>query len=197
MISPDSEIPLIFTSPLPSMLISFLSLIHIYNVLVGRHTWGDNLSDPLSKHGDPASYREFKNTKLYGRYKPTSFLDMLNAMERYKDFYLMTDSKSTDTPTVQKEFSTLVQTAKKAGKTEYLDRLIVQIYNENMYYTIKKIYPFKHFVYTTSVSYTHLDVYKRQQTINQYSVHSFPFSNAIILACKAHTCLSYRIDCHI
>ena len=119
------------------------------NVLVGRHTWGDNLSDPLSKHGDPASYREFKNTKLYGRYKPTSFLDMLNAMERYKDFYLMTDSKSTDTPTVQKEFSTLVQTAKKTGKTEYLDRLIVQIYNENMYYTIKKIYPFKHFVYTT------------------------------------------------
>ena len=119
------------------------------NILVGRHTWGNNLSDPLSKNGYPASYREFKNTKLCGRYKPTSFLDMLNAMERYKDFYLMTDSKSTDTVNVKKEFSVLVQTAKKAGKTEYLDRVIVQVYNESMYYTIKSIYPFKHFVYTT------------------------------------------------
>lgn len=86
------------------------------NILVGRHTWGNNLSDPLSKNGYPASYREFKNTKLCSRYKPTSFLDMLNAMERYKDFYLMTDSKSTDTVNVKKEFSVLVQTAKRLEK---------------------------------------------------------------------------------
>lgn len=119
------------------------------NILVGRHTWGLDLSDPLSKKGDAVSYSEFKNTKIYGRYKPTSFLDMLNAMDKYPDFYLMTDTKKHDVATVQKQFSNLVQVAKKSGKEKYLDRIIVQIYNEKMFSTIKKIYPFKHFVYTT------------------------------------------------
>lgn len=119
------------------------------NILVGRHKWGPNLSDPLSTKGDAVSYKEFKNTKLYGRYTPTSFLDMLNLMDKYSDFYLMTDTKNHDTATVKKQFSTLVQVAKKTGKEKYLDRIIVQIYDKNMFYTIKKIYPFKHFVYTT------------------------------------------------
>ena len=119
------------------------------NVLVGRHKWGPNLSDPLSTKGDAVSYKEFKNTKLYGRYTPTSFLDMLNLMDKYSDFYLMTDTKSHDTATVKRQFSTLVQVAKKTGKEKYLDRIIVQIYDKNMFYTVKKIYPFKHFVYTT------------------------------------------------
>lgn len=119
------------------------------NVLVGRHKWGVTLSDPLSNKGSAVNYRTFKNTKLYGRYTPTSFLDMLNLMDKYPDFYLMTDSKYHDKTRVTKQFSILVQTAKKAGKEKYLDRLVIQIYNEQMYYIIKNIYPFKHFVYTT------------------------------------------------
>lgn len=119
------------------------------NVLVGRHKWGPNLSDPLSDKGDAVSYRTFKSTKLYGKYTPTSFLDMLNLMQKYPDFYLMTDTKKPNVSTIKQQFSVLVQTAKKAGKEEYLDRLIIQIYNEKMFYAIKSIYPFKHFVYTT------------------------------------------------
>ena len=66
------------------------------NVAIGKHQWGRKLSDPTSKKGDPVSYRKFKNTKIYGKYTPTSFLDVLNLMEKYPDFYLMTDSKSTE-----------------------------------------------------------------------------------------------------
>ena len=65
------------------------------NVAIGKHQWGRKLSDPTSKKGDPVSYRKFKNTKIYGKYTPTSFLDVLNLMEKYPDVYLMTDSKST------------------------------------------------------------------------------------------------------
>lgn len=64
------------------------------NVAIGKHQWGRKLSDPTSKKGDPVSYRKFKNTKIYGKYTPTSFLDVLNLMEKYPDFYLMTDSKA-------------------------------------------------------------------------------------------------------
>ena len=72
------------------------------NVAIGKHQWGWKLSDPTSKKGDPVSYRKFKNTKIYGKYTPTSFLDVLNLMEKYPDFYLMTDSKSTEPADVKK-----------------------------------------------------------------------------------------------
>ena len=97
------------------------------NVAIGKHQWGRKLSDPTSKKGDPVSYRKFKNTKIYGKYTPTSFLDVLNLMEKYPDFYLMTDSKSTEPADAKKEFNVLVQTAKKVGKEDLLDRVIVQV----------------------------------------------------------------------
>ena len=83
-------------------------------------TNGLETSDPTSKKGDPVSYRKFKNTKIYGKYTPTSFLDVLNLMEKYPDFYLMTDSKSTEPADAKKEFNVLVQTAKKVGKEDLL-----------------------------------------------------------------------------
>lgn len=119
------------------------------NVAVGKHRWGWNLSDPTTKRGEAVSYQEFKNTKIYGKYTPTSFLDVLNLMEKYPDFYLMTDSKSTKPAAAKKEFQILVQTAKKVGKEDLLDRIIVQIYNQDMYYAVKSVYPFKNFIYTT------------------------------------------------
>ena len=119
------------------------------NVAIGKHQWGWKLSDPTSKKGDPVSYRKFKNTKIYGKYTPTSFLDVLNLMEKYPDFYLMTDSKSTEPADAKKEFNVLVQTAKKVGKEDLLDRVIVQVYNQRMYWAVKSMHPFKHFVYTT------------------------------------------------
>ncbi len=119
------------------------------NVLIGKHQWGWKLSDPTTKKGDPVSYQKFKNTKIYGKYTPTSLLDMLNIMGQYKDFYLMTDSKGNEIAEVKKEFTILVQTAKNAKKEYLLDRMIIQIYNQQMFQAVKQIYPFKHFVYTT------------------------------------------------
>ena len=119
------------------------------NIPVGRHKWGPNLSDPLSKGGYAVSYHTFKQIPLYGRYTPTAFLDILNLMQKYPDFYLMTDTKGSKTTTVKKQFTALVHIAKRAGKEKYLDRIIVQIYNDKMYDTVKSVYPFKHFLYTT------------------------------------------------
>ena len=65
------------------------------------------------------------------------------------DFYLMTDSKSTEPADAKKEFNVLVQTAKKVGKEDLLDRVIIQVYNQRMYWAVKSVHPFKHFVYTT------------------------------------------------
>lgn len=119
------------------------------HVAVGKHRWGVDLSDPTTKKGNAVSYQEFKNTKIYGKYTPTSFLDILNLMQKYPDFYLMTDSKSTQPDAAKKEFQILVNTAKRVGKEDLLDRIIVQVYNQKMYYAVKSVYPFKNFIYTT------------------------------------------------
>jgi glycerophosphoryl diester phosphodiesterase len=119
------------------------------HVMIGKHHWGETLSDPRSKHGVPVNFGTFKSTKIYGRYTPTSFLDMLNLMEKYPDIYLMTDSKGDKIEEVKKDFHTIVDTAKQNGKKDVLDRLVIQVYNREMYYAIKAIHPFRHFVYTT------------------------------------------------
>ncbi|WP_443770352.1 phosphatidylinositol-specific phospholipase C/glycerophosphodiester phosphodiesterase family protein [Anaerostipes sp.] len=118
-------------------------------VVIGKHKWGSNLADPLTKKGKPVSSQRFLNTKIYGKYKPTTLSDVLKLMEKYPDFYLMTDSKDDKPGKVQQDFTTIVDTVKKAGKESLLDRFIVQVYNEEMYQTIEKIYPFKHVLYTT------------------------------------------------
>lgn len=119
------------------------------NVVIGKHEWGRKLSDPTTKNGSAVNYSTFKNTKIYGKYTPTSLKDMFQAMDRYEDFYIMTDSKGDEITQVKKDFNAIVKTAKDIGKEAYLDRLVIQVYNQKMFYAIKEIYPFKHFVYTT------------------------------------------------
>ena len=43
----------------------------------------------------------------------------------------------------------LYRQLKKVGKEDLLDRVIVQVYNQRMYWAVKSVHPFKHFVYTT------------------------------------------------
>ena len=90
------------------------------NVAIGKHQWGRKLSDPTSKKGDPVSYRKFKNTKIYGKYTPTSFLDVLNLMEKYPDFYLMTDSKSTEPADAKWRLDNMHETYLKDMNSKYV-----------------------------------------------------------------------------
>lgn len=155
------------------------------NILVGKHQWGWKLSDPTTKKGDPVSYQKFKGTKIYGKYTPTSLLDMFYVMDRYKDFYLMTDSKNDEIADVKKDFTILVQTAKNAKKEYLLDRMIIQIYNQQMFQTIKQIYPFKHFVYTT---------YK-QRDAAFYKMVKFCKTNGIEAICSPQNDINdYRME---
>ena len=86
------------------------------NVAIGKHQWGRNfLIQPVKKATQSVTVNS-KILRSNGKYTPTSFLDVLNLMEKYPDFYLMTDSKSTEPADAKKEFNVLVQTAKKVGK---------------------------------------------------------------------------------
>lgn len=119
------------------------------HVMVARHYWGKDLSDPKSKGGKPVSYARFKNIKLYGKYTSVSLKELFELMDKYPDTYLMTDTKDSDAAAAKDDFSVIVQTAKEMKKEYLLDRLIIQIYNQPMYHAIKQVHPFRHFLYTT------------------------------------------------
>lgn len=119
------------------------------HVMVARHYWGKNLSDPKSKGGKPVSYATFKKIKLYGKYTSLSLRELFELMDQYPDTYIMTDTKSSDAADAKNDFSLIVRTAKSMKKEYLLNRVVVQVYNQPMYHAIKQVYPFRHTVYTT------------------------------------------------
>lgn len=120
------------------------------HVLVGKHKWGKVLSDPLSKGSKyRVSYKEFMSTKIYGKYTPISFSDILDFLEENPDIYIMTDTKDENYAEAVSDAKLIVKTAKEAGKEKLLNRLIIQIYSENMLNAVKNIYPFEHILLTT------------------------------------------------
>ena len=77
-----------------------------------------------------------------------SFKDLLNLMEEYPDITIVTDSKYTNEEYVTKEFNYILGEARKLDKVNLLDRFIIQIYDEEMYDTVQKIYPFENIIFT-------------------------------------------------
>lgn len=120
------------------------------NIMVLRHDWTkDRGQEGLLKYeGYIPTYDEFMNTPLYGKFTPLSANDLFKLMKKYDDIFIVTDTKSGDSETVIRDFELLVKTAKEARATSCLDRVIVQIYNDEMYDTVNNIYPFKHWIYT-------------------------------------------------
>lgn len=103
--------------------------------------------------GTAMSAQEWKNTKTNAipvtdaLYTTMLIGDILDEMTVNKDMYLVTDTKYVDQRAVA-EFETIYNEAKKRD-IKLLDRVIPQIYNEEMYDALKKIYDFPSIIYTT------------------------------------------------
>ena len=61
--------------------------------------------------------------------------------------YIVLDTKDSDDANVIMEYSQIVNTAKSINP-DVLDRMIPQVYSENMYWTLMDVYPFKSVIYT-------------------------------------------------
>lgn len=97
--------------------------------------------------GKPLKLNEFKKQKIFKKYTPLSFEDILLLMDKNEDVYLVTDTKETEKEKVKKQFTIIVNAAKNVDR-KLLSRIIPQIYYEEMFYTVKKIYNFKSWIYT-------------------------------------------------
>jgi glycerophosphoryl diester phosphodiesterase len=121
--------------------------------LVARHDWTSsmfkrlNQENPGVKNMQPLSWEQFKALPIQQKYRPLDLDDILQLMEKFPDMYLVTDTKSTETHEIQKQFRVLtdklLQVDPSVGK-----RIIPQLYDQNMYDLLEEIFPFDSYIYT-------------------------------------------------
>lgn len=118
--------------------------------LILKHDWSKGwLKDTNFRKEEinnlPKSITEMK--AAINSYTVLSFDDLCNLMLDYHDIYIVTDTKDTNSSGNGEIFKYIIQHAKVIDES-ILNRLIIQIYNEEMYYEIRNIYDFKSIIYT-------------------------------------------------
>ena len=108
--------------------------------LVLVHDWNNYNYIPSSK--------EFLKQKIKDKYTPLNIEDILLILKIYPDVWFITDSKYLDKELIIKEFNYLFSSAKNLNLIKELDRIIVQLYYQEMYNIVESIYHFKKYLYT-------------------------------------------------
>lgn len=126
-------------------------------VLVARHDFeADGSYYRLEQDANPPLVMDrntYEASKIIYEQTPLTAVDVLDLMAEYPDVYLITDTKNTDKATVQKQFSDLKKIAEAIEQPQVLDRIVPQIYNEEMYDWVKEVYPFSEWIYTLYLNY--------------------------------------------
>ncbi len=133
------------------------------NKLVLIHNWeNDNI----------LTEEEFLKTKIKGKYTPLAFTDLLDFLASYPDIWIVTDTKYIKEELVKKEFEEMVRIAKETSRTELLNKLVIQIYNEEMYDTVKNIYPFNNIIFTLYQRWDGSDINEFEKICKWSSEHN-------------------------
>jgi len=122
--------------------------------LVLRHDWQIErfikFNQPFIDDGSGIyipSLDEFANNKIYDKYTPMTFNDLLKFMQEYKDFYVVTDTKYLKPEEYLPQFDLIIKEINSVDP-KLLNRFIIQFYNLDMYYNLKETYPFKDYIFT-------------------------------------------------
>ncbi len=119
--------------------------------LVCRHDFLDMSYYNLEQEpGDEyvMDHERYRNSVIKFLYTPLDIEGLIELMETYPDTYLITDSKDTDRETITKEFTCLRDAISETGDEGLYDRIIVQIYNDEMYDTVEEVHHFGNYIYT-------------------------------------------------
>lgn len=133
--------------------------------------------------------KTFKDTKIVYEQTPLTAAELLQLMDEYKDVYLVTDTKNTDKVTVQRQFRDLKKLAQNLGTPEVLDRIIPQIYSEEMLGWIKEIHQFPQWIYTLyqqpNVDYQRIAKFCAENNVGVVTMSTSRVTNAAIKALRA------------
>ncbi len=121
------------------------------NVAVLRHDWESDLGQGerfgwTEEDRQVPSAEKFLAAPIYEKYTPMTLLDLYREMQEKQDLYVVLDPKYSQD--VRMQFGILADTALENGCEEVLDRVVVQLYYEQMYEEVREVYPFQNYLYT-------------------------------------------------
>ena len=87
-----------------------------------------------------ATYSDFMTFKIQGKYRASSFADLLDFMEEHTDMYVMVDAGNRSYEDTQTYYQEIVKEAD--GRTEVLDRLIAGGQTTDMVKAAREVYDF-------------------------------------------------------
>lgn len=90
------------------------------------------------------SLKEFLQYRAPGGLTPMTAKEAINIMAKTRNAYLVIDTKENGF----KIYKKLAYICKRTGHSSFLKRIIVQLYHFEDYERIKRIYPFKHWLFT-------------------------------------------------
>ena len=117
--------------------------------LAAVHDWDDY----GMKNGQPMSSKEWLAAGAMGKgeskpnYTSMLFENVLDLMKKYPDILIVTDTKYSDERASQM-FKIITDTVEQTDPVLF-DRLIPQIYTNEMYDALMELYPWKNIIYTT------------------------------------------------
>ena len=157
-------------------------------VLVCWHGWsGAKIQSivPEEYYGRPLDSNEFSQMPIAGQYHTMTFEYLANFMSEHEDVYIITDTKSPDEELIRERFGQIISTASQINP-EILDRLIPQIYNEDMLGIINEMYSWKSIIYT---------LYLIPEGTTYGEIIDFADSNGIrVITCPEYTLYDGFID---
>lgn len=117
--------------------------------LVCRHDWDQMAAYTLEQiYVGIMSQGEFLKTPICYYYTPLNIDQLLDLMMQYPDMYLVTDSKETDERSVRAEMRQMAQAVNRAGDSSLWDRIVIQIYHDDMYDWVSEETPATNWIYT-------------------------------------------------
>ena len=117
------------------------------NRMVCWHDWDEPVSDEYEVD-QVLSEEEFMSARIKGKYTPLSLEDVFGLMKKYEDVYIITDTKHYRWGEIVADFQVLYETAERTDSIGVLDRMIVQLYNHDMYDAVEAIYHFPNYILT-------------------------------------------------
>lgn len=118
-------------------------------VLVARHDWGDNSNFSMEQSLEGvADWKTFMSTPVCYYYEPLDIDGIITLLQAYPDTYMVTDSKDTDEATVRAQIREIARAVDQAGDLSVWDRIIVQIYHEEMYDWVRDEAPVTNWIFT-------------------------------------------------
>ena len=94
------------------------------------------------------TYEQYKDSVICYNYTPLDVKELFGLMLQYPDTYLVTDTKVDDEETTRKIFEKFCEAMDATGDATLRERIVIQIYNYEMYDWVEGIVPEQNYIFT-------------------------------------------------